>query len=98
MLNVAQNMSDSNESGKSRLRLKEKLFERVNAPLAEGSTAPTDVYAMLEQNKIIAEAAAKPLEPVTKRSRRMRDYLITMIGGNGAVILAMGFLPKNPVL
>jgi hypothetical protein len=65
-------MSDPTESGKSKFRLRAKPFVCVNAPQAESSTRPTTVHAMLEQNKTIAEARAKPLVPLVKRSRRRK--------------------------
>ena len=91
-------MSDPTESGKSKFRLKAKSFVCVNAPQAESSAGPTSVHAMLEQNKTIAEAGSKPLAPPVKRSRRRKDYILAMIGGNAVMILAIAILPKNPVV
>ena len=90
-------MTDSPESGKSKFTFKAKPFERVNPLGPEGRAPSNDVHSILEQNKVVADASAEPLEFTPRRSRRKSDYVFAMICGNAAMIVIVAFLPKNAV-
>jgi hypothetical protein len=88
-------MSDPGPGDPPKFTPKEATFERVNLPVREDPTAPTDVYEILKRNKTAADILAEPFEVRTRRSRRTRDYWIVMVLGNAAIFGAILLLPKN---
>ena len=79
--------------------LKPKEFEKVNAPVPEEPSAPIRVEDILQQNLAVRETV-KPLELdlETKMSRRTRDYLFLLIGGDVLILIGMFFTAKDPTL
>lgn len=79
--------------------LKPKEFEKVNAPTSQEPTPPIRVEDILQQNLTVHETV-KPLELdlETKMSRRTRDYLFLLIGGDVLILIGMFFTAGDPVL
>jgi hypothetical protein len=89
---------DDPEIPTRKFNLKPKSFEQVNGPSAEPSEQPTDVYAILEQNKRHAQRVELPVDLTPRRSRRRRDYWLTMLVGNAVIVLTVAALPRNPMV
>ncbi|MEO6002585.1 MAG: hypothetical protein ABIZ04_16005 [Opitutus sp.] len=92
-------MADDPKPKREKLEPGQHTFERVNAPLSEEKTEPIKVDQILRDNLRVREET-KPFELDLRRqtSRRKRDYLLLLAGGNALIVLAFSFAPKDPLL
>lgn len=83
-----------------------ELAKLAGAPIpigrggATGAKAsdPNDVYAALQQNRVVEKQLTGDQVEIRKiKSRRWRDYLVTLIGGNALIIGMVLFLGPNIV-
>ncbi len=62
-------------------------------------SATHDVRAILQAN-LKSEKSLQVNQPIVvkrKKSKRLRDYLISLVGGNLFIVLTLWFVGKNPV-
>jgi len=92
-------MEDDAERVREKFELKPKPFEMVNAPLSQEPSEPIQVEKILRDNlKIGNEAKPFVLDLEKKTSRRKRDYILLMVGGNAVILLLFSFLPHDPLV
>ena len=79
--------------------LKPREFERLNSPeKAPEKSTEHDVFAMLQQNRNVERSLGKDeFEIKETKSRRKRDYWLTLIVGNLMILGLVAVLPLNPV-
>lgn len=89
-------MEEPSQNQKPKLILKTENLERCALSRPE-SEAPPSVHEMLQQNRATEAAFAKPLILNKKPTRRRKDYLISLLLGNGLICLTVALLPINVV-
>lgn len=87
-------MADEPDPPRRNYALKPKEFERVNAPPGTPSDSPAhDVFAMQKQLREREQAAGMDNIEIRapRKSRRKRDYLISLVAGWGGLMLIGAF-------
>jgi hypothetical protein len=79
-----------------------KLKLKVQAPPPGPDRTPSavhDVHALLRDNLAREQGRPinQPIVPKRKKSRRRRDFLIALIGGNLAIVLMVALVGPNPI-
>lgn len=90
-------MDASSENEKPKFVLKPKSFEQVNEPASQDATAPPSVHEILAQNREEEAKHEKPLVLNKKPTRKKKDYLISLLLGNGLICLTVAILPLHVV-
>jgi hypothetical protein len=91
-------MNDSSEQEKPKFVYKPKSFETINKPASQDDTPPPSVHEILAQNRKEEAKHEKPLVLNKKPTRKRKDYVISLILGNGLICGAMALLPNIAML
>lgn len=81
-----------------KFKLGEKVFKRDNLMSGEELRPPIDVFDILRENQQASVPTEKPPSLERQKSRRARDYWLTLVAGNAAIATLVAVMHKNLVV